>query len=177
MLNELLVLSVLLNQECTIYKIRKIINKYFFVFCRPSFGSICPTLDKLLENKYVKVKKSMSPGGQKSSLYSITTGGKKYFAALMREELPQNPPAAEQLANVKIMLLSQLAKPQKLQVLSILKDYYQSRLLDFENFSQELKDNEKTELKNIGTGFIKYNIDSISEKLNWVEFQELSQLD
>ncbi len=174
MLIELLVLSVLLNQECTIYKIRKNVDKYFFLFCSTSMGSIYPALQKLDENNYVSVKKSMSRGGQKSSVYSITAKGRKYFDFLMQEELPRNPPAALQLASVKIMLLPLLKKPEKSTVLQELKNYYQSRLLDFENFQEDLKTGNSPEFKNLNTDYIKYCIDAISDEINWLKFQDLN---
>lgn len=174
MLIELLILSVLLNQECTIYKIRKFINKYFSLFCSASMGSIHPALQKLHESKYVNVKKSMSTGGQKSSVYSITPKGKKYFETLMQGEVPQNPPAASQLVNIKIMLLPHLEKPERKQVIKGLKDYYQNRLLDFENFQHDCSAEDGAELKNLDLNYIKHYINVISEEIEWLKMQELN---
>ncbi len=171
MLIELLVLSVLLNQECTIYKIRKNINKYFSLFCSASMGSIHPALQKLSENDYVSVKKSMSKGGQKSSVYSITAKGRKYFSSLMQEDLPQNPSAALQLADIKIMLLSRLKKAEKDAVIEELKTFYQNRLLDFENFRQDIEDDD---IKNLNLDYIKHCLGMVSEKINWLKFQNLN---
>jgi|GEM_PF-1889890 len=174
MLIELLILSVLLNQESTIYKIRKNINKYFFLFCTTSMGSIHPALERLYENKFVNVKKSMSPGGQKSSMYSITPKGKKYFEILMTEELPRNPSVASQLVHMKIMLLPLLSKALKTKTIKILKDYYETKLLDFKNFYENCKEEEGSIKKNLNNDYIKHCINSISEEINWLNFQDLN---
>jgi DNA-binding PadR family transcriptional regulator len=169
MLTELLILFVLLNQECTIYKIRKSINKYFSLFHSTSMGSIHPALKKFHAQNYVSVKKSMSKGGQRSSVYSVTDEGRKYFETLMLEDLPENPAAAAQFAKIKMFLLSTLEKPVRKSAIANLKDYYRDRLLDFENFREDYKS-----VENLSMGYIKHCIDSISEEINWLNFQELN---
>ena len=172
MLTELLILFVLLDQECTIYKIRKNIDKYFSLFHSASMGAIHPALQKLHANKCVNLKKLMSKGGQKSSIYSVTKNGRKYFKELMLEGLPENPSLSAQLAKIKALLLPQLEKSLKNSVISNLKDYYQNKLLDFENFQEEYKAGQNT--GNININYIKQRINHITEEIDWLNFQELS---
>lgn len=173
MLIELLILSVLLKQESTIYKIRKIINKSFSLFCRTSLGSIYPSLQKLNKNNYVKVKNSMSSGGQKSSLYSITPKGKKHFETLMLEELPQNPPAALQLVDIKTILLPILKEQERKEVIDILKNYYRNRLLEIDLFKDEQEASISDNSSKINNDYLRLCSEQVKEKISWLEFQKL----
>ncbi len=172
MLTELLILFILLEQECTIYKIKKNMDKYFSLFHSASMGAIHPVLQKLHANKCVSLKKLMSKGGQKSSIYSITKNGREYFEKIMLEDLPENPSLSAQLAKIKILLLPLLEKSLRISAIGILKDYYQNKLLDFENFQEDYKTGKNAE--NINTDYLKQRINHIAEEINWLNFQELS---
>jgi DNA-binding PadR family transcriptional regulator len=119
-------------------------------------------------SEYVKVRKSMSKGGQKSSRYSITQEGKKHFERLVVEELPLNPVLANQLANIKILLLGEVEKPVKSKAIKVLKNYYKGVLADLENF---LADNAS---ESLNREYIKHEISAINEKIRFLGYQDLN---
>jgi DNA-binding PadR family transcriptional regulator len=168
LITELLTLFILLKQSCTIYEIKKNINRYFSLFYSPSMGTIHPTLKKLHSRGYVSVKESMSLRGRKSCLYSITKSGKNYFEELFAEDLPSNPVVSMQLVQIKSLLLKYLDASKRISVISSLKNYYQNRLLDLKNYEHDFKEKE-----NLNLAYIKFQIENISEELNWLKFQEL----
>ena len=170
MLTELFVLFVLLNQENTIYKIRKNVKKYFSLFNNSSLGAIHPALEKLLAAKCVTLKKKMSKGGQRSSFYTITAKGKKYFKQLMTQDLPENPASASQIVKIKSLLLPELDKETKLEAIASIKSYYKNKLLDFEEY---LGNCDSLEFKGVNKDYIKRCMDELTGELNWLKFQEL----
>ncbi|OGI01903.1 MAG: hypothetical protein A2Y25_10530 [Candidatus Melainabacteria bacterium GWF2_37_15] len=157
MLTELVILAVLLDEECTIYRIKKKLDEHFSLFYSASMGSIHPGLKKLYLNKYVSLKKSTTPGGQRRSTYSITSPGKKYF-----ENLMLNSALSEQIVKIKLLILPKMEKNLQISIIKTIKNYYQDRLLDFENFYE-----------NNPTAYIKQSINSISEEISWLNRQEL----
>jgi len=170
MLTELFALFVLLNQESTIYKIRKNIKKYFYLFHNSSLGAVQPALKKLYAGNYVSLKKLMSSGGQKSSIYTITPQGKKYFEQLILQDLPENPATSNQIAKIKVLLLPLLKKELKVEAIQSLKTYYSNKLLDFEDYMANF---ENPDFQRINKDYIKRCMDEITEELNWLKFQEL----
>lgn len=168
MITELLILFILMNQDCTIYKIRKNINKYFFLFHSASMGTIYPVIQKLHSNGYIGVKKHTSPGGQKSSVYSIKNHGKKYFEKLMLQEIPENYSFSDQLAGVKILLLPNLNVYEKKITILNVKDYYKNKILDFESFQENYKNDSESEIKNLNINYVQKLINDLSEEINFL---------
>lgn len=165
---ELLIFYTLRRQECTIYKLKKAIDSQFFLFCSVSLSVIHRALKGLEAAEYVKVKKSMSKGGQKSSRYSITQEGEKHFERLIVKELPTNPVLAYQMANIRILLLGEVEKPVRSRAIKVLKDYYKGVLADLENF---LADSAS---ESLNREYIKREINAIDEKIKFLSFQDLS---
>jgi len=162
---ELLTLVVLLEEKCTIYKIKQNIeNKYGF-FLNISFGSIYPAVKRLEENKYISVKKSISSGGQRSSLYSITNSGKDYFVDLMSEELPDNPLIASQLINIKIMSINKINKEQKDSVKKTITNYLELKKI----YSRNLILSTPDIFSDIELKYINYNIQKQTELVEWIK--------
>lgn len=158
MLAELTILAVLLENKYTIYRIKKAIDKEFSIFYKGSLGSIHRTLNKFEENKYVNVKKSVSSGGQKSSIYSITQKGKKHF-----EELMLDSELNEQIIRIKLLILPKMEKNMQITIINNIQDYYREKLLDMENYYETNP-----------TSYIKHCISALSEEINWLYTQVLS---
>ena len=169
MLTELLILHTLRRQECTIYKLRKTINSQFFLFCSASISVIHRALKSLEAAEYVKVRKSMSKGGQKSSRYSITQEGGKHFERLIVKELPANPVLAQQLAKIKALWLGEVEKTDKKQGNKGFKRLLQGcSCADLKDF---LADNAS---ESLNREFIKHEISVIDEKIKNLSFQDLN---
>lgn len=166
---ELLILLVLLENKCSIYRIRQKIEDSFSLFLKVSFGSIYPALKKLEKNKYVTVKTELSSGGQRKSLYTITEAGKEYFKQLMTADMPDNPSIANQILDIKMMALNKIESDyQKTTVNSILQ-YLQHQKINAENSLEKIDTENK-----IAKRLVKYNLEKISEKIQWLNSLNLN---
>ena len=76
---EILILYILSKYDATIYKIRKLIQEKFFMFSKPSLGTINPALKKLEGLSCVEFESKMTDGGMLSKIYKITPFGLKYL--------------------------------------------------------------------------------------------------
>ena len=74
---EILILYILSKYDATIYKIRKLIQERFFMFSKPSLGTINPALKKLEGLSCVEFESKMTDGGMLSKIYKITPFGLK----------------------------------------------------------------------------------------------------
>lgn len=162
---ELLILVTLLDEKCTIYKIRQNLEKKYGLFLNISFGSIHPAIKKLESKKLVSAKKSISQGGQRSSVYSITVSGKVYFAELMLDELPENPYLANQLINIKLMSINYLENEQQNIVKNSIINYLELKKIS----SKNLISNHQGIFDSIQTSFIKYNISKQNDFIEWIK--------
>lgn len=153
MLSELLILYVLMEGECSIYRIKKEIDGYFHLFYTSSMGSLHPAIKKLHSNRCLTVKKQVSTGGQRRFLYSATSSGKKYF-----KELMLNPDLSDQLVKIKLLMLPKMEKNLQIAIINNIKDYYREKLLDYKTFYETCPIN-----------YIKHCINSIQEEIKWLE--------
>jgi DNA-binding PadR family transcriptional regulator len=165
-MTELLVLAILLKEKCTIYKIRQKIRESFSIFLGASFGSIHPALKKLEENGHVKVSKKMSSNGQKSSIYSITDSGKKYFEELMLADITESTLYASQLINIKIMLLEKIEKSMHQKILANIKRFYEINIL---NTDAILQKTEKSEENLFKITVLKHYIQKNKDEISWLK--------
>jgi len=162
---ELLILVTLIDEKSTIYRIRQNLEKKYGIFLNISFGSIHPAIKKLESKKLVSAKKSISQGGQRSSVYSITSTGKAYFTELMLDELPENPLLAGQLINIKLMSINYLKDEQKNIVKNSIINYLELRKISSKNLiSGQDKNFDDLQIK-----FINYNIGNQSDFINWIK--------
>ncbi len=76
---EILILYILTRYDCTIYKIKKLIEEKFFMYSMPSLGAVNPALKKLESLSCVEFESKMSDGGMLSKIYKITSFGHKYL--------------------------------------------------------------------------------------------------
>lgn len=110
---EILILYIINKREKTIYSIRKDIIELFGTFTKPSLGTIHPALKRLLVKKCVQVSDRMSEGGKKSSYYSVTDIGKKYFKELFFSDISENPSLFYNQLQSRFATLSMLTIEEK----------------------------------------------------------------
>ena len=110
---EILILYIINNRAKTIYSVRKEIIELFGAFTKPSLGTIHPALKRMLEKKYVQVTERMSEGGKKSSYYSITDLGKKYFKELFFSDITDNPSLFYSHLQARLATLGMLSKEER----------------------------------------------------------------
>lgn len=156
MLTELVVLSILWNEEFSIYGLKKRIDEEYSLFLSSSMGAIHPTLKKLYSNKHIEVKKSKSEGGQRRSCYYITPAGKKYF-----EEIMLHSKLTDQIVNIKIMALPKIEKKLQIAIIKNIKEFFEGKLLDCENFYE--KNNSE---------YVKFCMEKIKQDINWLKQTE-----
>jgi DNA-binding PadR family transcriptional regulator len=77
---KFMILQILSKDPLHAYGIRKKISELSSNLFNPSFGSLYPALDDLLENKYLKVKEK-----QNKKVYQITELGKKHLLELKKD--------------------------------------------------------------------------------------------
>ncbi len=112
-MSEICILYCLTKREMTIYSVRKHISEYFGAFTNPSHGTIHPCMKKLLGYGFLSVHDILSEGGKKSSYYSITDKGKKYFADLMLSDFSVNPSVFLGEINIRIAAMGALQNKEK----------------------------------------------------------------
>ena len=112
-MSEICILYCLHKREMTIYSVKKFIAEWFGTYTRPSHGTIHPSLKKLLAENFVSVREILSDGGRKSSFYSITEKGKRYFAELMLENFSDNPTVFMNEIALRISALGALSKDNR----------------------------------------------------------------
>lgn len=116
-MSEICILYCLAKREMTIYSVKKFISKYFGAYTKPSHGTIYPALKKLLSENYVSVQITLSDGGKKSSYYSITEKGKKYFNEIMLNDFSDNPSVFLNEINLRISAIGILNKENKIELI------------------------------------------------------------
>ena len=92
----------------TIYSVKKSILELFGTYTKPSHGTIHPALKKFAQKGLVNVHYTLSDGGKKSSYYSITDMGKKYFQDIMLSDFSENPSLFLNEINIKIAAMGAL---------------------------------------------------------------------
>ncbi len=162
---ELLVLIVLFKESSTIYGVKRKIDKRFFLFFKLSFGSIHPALKRLEKDNYVELKNTLTIGGQKKSIYSITEAGKNRLFELMVSDLPENPALANQLIIVKLMFLHKLPDESRHIVINSLSDY----ILSCKNKTEESIKHEEIESKEEEDFFKFYSNQILSPYAEYLE--------
>lgn len=163
-MSELLILFSLLKNKSTIYGIKQKIHKSVGFFLNISLGQIYPALKKLEKNGHVKVKSSMSEGGKKSSIYSITSSGVEYFENLMLEDYPANYYSI-QLVNIKVLLLSSLNRENQIIAVTKTIKYIENQKKIIYNSLEVLNDNDSKIQKDT----INYHFENMGEYIHWLK--------
>lgn len=137
---ELLILFELSRKVLTMYGISKEIKSDFSALTNPSFGTIKPALNRLLESGFIKVQKNISKGGRPSSYYSITKNGLEEIKRLILEEPAENPIHFLPSARIKLACADILDTEGQKNLFKLLKLKSESILIDIRNLlnSKEL---------------------------------------
>ena len=90
-MNEFLILYTLLKNNANIYEIKKFINTYFAPFAELSTGAIIPALKRLEQANCVTTEKSVSDGGLRRSVYTISDTGINKINEYIAEEIEGAP--------------------------------------------------------------------------------------
>jgi len=170
-MTELLILAVLFDGENTIYRIRKKILERFSLFAAGSFGSIHPALKKLELSNCISVKRKITSGGKKSSLYTITKSGKKYFEELMTDEIPENIEYSKDTAYLKLLLIDMLDENLQKYTKSNIKRYFEVKLSEIKKQLELLQNPPKNDKENNRNkiALLKHIFDKITSDIRFTE--------
>lgn len=160
---ELLILYILYAQKTTQYGIRKIIKDKFSYLTSSSFGTIHPAIMRLLAKGFITEKKTVSDGGRRKNIYSITEEGKLYIEAALKADFPLNTPNLEKMINTKLACSDVLDEAyQKTLYVKVVRYYEQQILI----LKRTLKQAEYNELQ---SSQVKSLITFFESKINWLE--------
>ena len=104
-MNEFLILYTLLKHNANIYEIKKFINRHFAPFAELSTGAIIPALNRLENINCVKSENSMSDGGLKRTVYSVTEDGINKINGYLSSEIDAAPQLARRETEVLLLVL------------------------------------------------------------------------
>ncbi|MCR4881073.1 MAG: PadR family transcriptional regulator [bacterium] len=105
-MNEFLLLYVLAKKPANIYEIKKFIDSYFSPFMEISTGAIIPALNRLEKAGCVIGEKTLSDGGLKRSIYSLTDAGEKFINTYLEKEIEGAPQLTRRETEVLMTLLN-----------------------------------------------------------------------
>lgn len=161
---ELLILFIIQEESCNIYRLKKQIEEQFSIFANGSFGSIYPALKKLENSNFVTCKHKLTKGGQRKSIYSITQTGKTYYQELLQEDFDNKSSIeAFQLLKIKLIMIDNAP-------IEIKREVIQNILFFLETEKNKLAKIISTESanNNILKTLLKQNLHKITADAQWI---------
>lgn len=164
---EYIILGLLLLADRTIYQLRERIDKGLNLMYSSSMGSIQAAVRKLLRSGYISYAESVENGKYKKT-YSITEGGRQYFAEWVNHPMETRNVKNSELAKIYFMGFSDKEKRAALieAHLMNLKEQYQilctiCKEADSVEIPEEKRDILFYQLAaaRYGRDFMKFNID------------------
>lgn len=128
---EILILYILYNDNNTLYGIRKTVKDKFLHLNSGTFGTIHPAVARLLERQFVTEKRTISSGGRKKNIYSITQSGKKHLSETLKADFSGNMNNLEKQLGTKIVCASVLSEAEQKEFYKKVIKYYEHRILVF----------------------------------------------
>ena len=104
-MNEFLILFILKIQSSNIYEIKKYIDTHFAPFLEVSTGAIIPALKRLEKADCVISEKSVTDGGLRRSIYSLTDKGILAIDEYLEQQTESAPQLLRRETEVLMMLL------------------------------------------------------------------------
>lgn len=164
-MSEICILYCLTKREMTIYSVRKHIAELFGAYTKPSHGTIHPALKKLLAENHVSVSVILSDGGKKSSFYSITEKGKKYFAELMLREFSDNPSVSLNEINIRLAAMGALKDNDKSSLIELCSKYLDLYITQ----AQHAISNQYSRLDDYQKNIMNVSITNIKNLIHFIE--------
>ena len=157
---EILILYILYRETNTLYGIHKIIKERFLHLNSATFGSIHPAVARLLEKGFLQEKRTISNGGRKKNIYSITKSGQTQLLSSYDSEISFNLNNLEKQISTKLACADILDEAtKKIFYLKIFR-YYEHRIA---LFTKMLKNKDYTPLQE---GQLKIFIEGYQKEVN-----------
>ena len=161
---EIMTLYILLRYDTSIYRLKKIIEEYFFAYTKVSYGTISPALKRLEKMGCVEFSENMSKGGMKTKKYSITQTGKKHLINLLLTWENNNPYHILQEAKIILYCSDVLNTNEQTEFSENLLNILELHKVKLE---KGLK-NEYISLNNLQINIIKNSIKEVNELINLI---------
>jgi len=160
MSHKYLILGLLAQNPMTGYDIRKHVKDVLSAVTSASYGTLYPTLHKLLDDGAVRVDEIIQDSRPSKKVYSITSTGRTALDNWLKE-----PPADDKVRReflLKFYFASDLAEQELLSLLTRRRDEMKSRL---ESLRAERNDNTNPRERWI----IDYAITIYRAEMDWLQ--------
>lgn len=164
---EILILYILYNEKNTLYGIRKLIKEKFLYLTSATFGSIHPAVSRLIGKGFIQEKKTVSEGGRKKHIYSITKTGKEHLIMLLKADFSLNSNNIEKQISIKLVSSDILDESSaKILYLKVVR-YYEQRILLYSKMlkNADFNDLQSSQIKNLISSY-QNEIDFLKMKLS-----------
>ncbi len=164
---EILILYILYKEKNTLYGIRKIIKDKFLYLTSATFGSIHPAVSRLVEKGFIQEKKTISEGGRKKHIYSITKDGKEHLILTLKADFSFNSNNIEKQIGIKLACSDVLEDSFVKFLYAKVVKYYEQRILLYSKMLGKSNFNElqANQVKNLILSY-KNEINSLKIKQN-----------
>lgn len=152
---EILVLYILYRESNTLYGIRKIIKERFLHLNSGTFGSIHPAVARLIKKEFLQEKRTISDGGRKKNIYSITKTGQDYLAVILKADFSAQMNNLEKQISTKLACCDVLNESDRKDFYKKVIRYYEHKVIIFSKMlnNKEYNELQKGQLKIFITGF------------------------
>lgn len=164
---EILILYILFKEKNTLYGIRKVVKEKFLYLTSATFGSIHPAVTRLIEKNFIQEKKTVSDGGRKKHIYSITKDGKEHLLLSLKADFSLNSNNIEKQIGIKLACSDLLDEPSvKILYMKIVR-YYEQRIILYSKMLKKSDFNELqvSQIRNLISSY-QNEIDFLKIKLN-----------
>lgn len=147
---EILILYILYKETNTLYGIRKNIKERFLHLNSGTFGSIHPAVGRLIEKGFLQEKRTITSGGRKKNIYSITKTGQNHIIATLNAEFSSQISNLEKQISIKLACCDILEEQEKNSFYLKVIRYYEHKIMIFSKMvnNKEYNELQKSQLKN-----------------------------
>lgn len=150
---EILILYILYRETNTLYGIRKTIKERFLHLNSGTFGSIHPAVGRLVEKGFLQEKRTITSGGRKKNIYSITKIGQNNIIETLNAEFSSKINNLEKQISIKLACCDILSEQEKKAFYLKVIRYYEHKIIIFSKMvnNKEYNELQKGQLTNFIT--------------------------
>lgn len=159
MSHKYLILGLLTERAMSGYDIKKHVHKVLSAVTSASYGTLYPTLHKLLEEGLVEVQEVPQQSRPSKKLYRITDRGSEELQAWLRQ-----PPIADQVRReflLKLYLADSLPRQELLTLLAKRRDETEAQIKTLRKESQHVAESQRVWV-------IQYALSQYEAEIGWL---------
>lgn len=152
---EALILYILYKEANTLYGVRKAIKERFLHINSGTFGSIHPAVARLIKKGFLQEEKTISKGGRRKNIYSITKTGQNYLVEILKADFSAQMNNLEKQISTKLACCDILGEQDKKDFYKKVIRYYEHKVLIFSKMlaNKDYNDLQKGQIKIFIKGF------------------------